>query len=121
MEKQSQTAAQAGTDRQHTGQPDREKRGCQGATETALRGSVPVQGAPVEGLLLARSAWVGVLLFVGYYLLPLDKTEDIGPLLLIGGLILIGVVIARQVRGILNAPFPRLCGFQSLISGIPSG
>jgi len=35
--------------------------------------------------LLARSALVGVLLFVGYYLLPLNTTEDIGPLLLIGG------------------------------------
>ena len=67
----------------------------------------------LKPLFLARSAWVGVLLFVGYFLLPLDKTEDIGPLLLIGGLILIGVVVTRQVRAILNAPFPRLRGFQA--------
>ena len=72
-------------------------------------------------LLLARSALVGVLLFVAYYLLPLDKPEDYGLLLLVGGLIMIGVVIAWQVRAILNAPFPRLRGFQTLISGIPPG
>ena len=71
-----------------------------------------------KALLLARSAVVGVLLFVAYYLLPLDKPEDIG-VLLVGGLILIGVVVAWQVRAILNAPFPRLRGFQTLISGIP--
>ena len=40
-------------------------------------------------------------------------------LLLVGGLILIGVVVAWQVRAILDAPFPRLRGFQTLISGIP--
>ena len=40
-------------------------------------------------------------------------------LLLFGGLILIGVVVTWQVRAILNAPFPRLRGFQTLISGIP--
>jgi len=42
-------------------------------------------------------------------------------LLLFGGLILIGVVVTWQVRAILNAPFPRLRGFQTLISGIPPG
>src|SRR5664279_1185986 len=72
-----------------------------------------------KALLLARSALVGLLLFVAYYLLPLNKPEDIGVLLLVGGLILIGVVVAWQVRAILNAPFPRLRGFQTLISGIP--
>ena len=73
----------------------------------------------LETLLVARSVLVGALLFVAYYLLPLDKPEDIGVLLLVGGLILIGVVVAWQVRAILNAPFPRLRGFQTLISGIP--
>ena len=67
-------------------------------------------------LLLARSALVGVLLFVAYYLLPLNGPEGIGVLLLVGGLILVGVVVAWQVRAILNAPFPRLRGFQTLIS-----
>jgi voltage-gated potassium channel len=39
--------------------------------------------------------------------------------LLVGGVILIGVVIAWQIRAILISPFPRLRGFQTLISGIP--
>ena len=72
-----------------------------------------------EAALLARSVIVGVLLFVAYYLLPLNKPEAYGLLLLVGGLILIAVVVAWQVRAIQNSPFPRLRGFQTLISGIP--
>jgi formate hydrogenlyase subunit 4 len=72
-----------------------------------------------KALVLARSALVGVMLFVAYFLLPLNEPEDFGVLLLVGGLILIGVVLAWQVRAIMDAPFPRLRGFQTLISGIP--
>ena len=73
----------------------------------------------LKALLLARSALVGVLLFVAYYLLPLNKPESYGLLLLVGGLVLIAVVVAWHVRAIQNSPFPRLRGFQTLISGIP--
>lgn len=53
-------------------------------------------------------------------MLPLNRPEDVGLLLLlVGGLILIGLVLAWQIRAIVNAPFPRLRGFQTLISGIP--
>ena len=79
----------------------------------------PARRRRLEAVLLARSVIVGVLLFVAYYLLPLNGPEGIGVLLLVGGLILLGVVVAWQVRAILNAPFPRLRGFQTLISGIP--
>ena len=48
-----------------------------------------------EAALLARSVIVGVLLFVAYYLLPLNKPEAYGLLLLVGGLILIAVVVAH--------------------------
>jgi hypothetical protein len=37
-----------------------------------------------EAALLARSVIVGVLLFVAYYLLPLNKPEAYGLLLLVG-------------------------------------
>jgi len=73
----------------------------------------------LKAAMLARSVLVGVLLFAAYYLLPLDQPEDIGILLLIGGLILIAGVVTWQVRAILTSPFPRLRGFQTLISGIP--
>ena len=69
--------------------------------------------------MLARSVIVGVLLVVAYYLLPLDKPEGFGVALLVGGLILVAAVVAWQVRAIQNSPFPRLRGFQTLISGIP--
>ena len=52
----------------------------------------------LEAALLARSVIVGVLLFVAYYLLPLNKPEAFGLLLLVGGLIPIAAVIAWQVR-----------------------
>ena len=54
----------------------------------------------LEAVLVARSVLVGVLLFVAYYLLPLNKPESFGVLLLVGGLILIAVVVAWQVRAI---------------------
>jgi len=72
----------------------------------------------LETLLVARSVLVGALLFVAYYLLPLNKPESFG-VLLVGGLILIAVVVAWQVRAIRESPFPRLRGVQTLISGIP--
>ena len=49
----------------------------------------------------------------------MDKPEDFGVALLVGGLILVAAVVAWQVRAIQNSPFPRLRGFQTLISGIP--
>jgi len=65
----------------------------------------------LETLLVARSVLVGALLFVAYYLLPLNKPESFG-VLLVGGLILIAVVVAWQVRAIRESPFPRLRGFR---------
>jgi len=79
----------------------------------------PARRRRLEAALLARSVIVGVLLFVAYYLLPLNKPESYGLLLLVGGLILVAVVITWQVRAIQNSPFPRLRGFQTLITGIP--
>ena len=66
----------------------------------------------IEAVLVARSVLVGVLLFVAYYLLPLNKPETFGVLLLVGGVILIAVVVAWQVRAIRESPFPRLRGFR---------
>ena len=80
----------------------------------------PRQRRRLQALLLTRSALVGALLFAAYYILPLNQPEDIGLLLfLIGGLTLIGVVIGLQVHAILNSPFPRVRGLQTLITGIP--
>ena len=61
----------------------------------------------------------GALLFVAYFLLPLNRPEDVGIVLLVGGLILIAGVITWQVHEIRVSPFPRLRGFQTIITGIP--
>ena len=45
----------------------------------------PTRVRRLKALLLARSALVGVLLFAAYYLLPLNKPEDLGVLLLVEG------------------------------------
>jgi hypothetical protein len=74
----------------------------------------------LQALSLAESALIGALLLVAYYLLPLNEFGGgIGVPTLIAGLILIGVVVVWQVRAIVKAPFPRLRGFQTLLSGIP--
>ena len=72
-----------------------------------------------EAAALGRSTLVGVLLVVAYYVLPLDRPAAAGVLLLVAGLILIAGLLAWQTRAILTSPFPRLRGFQTLITGIP--
>ena len=79
----------------------------------------PARRRRLEAVLLARSVIVGVLLFVAYYLLPLDKPEDFGRAAAGRGPHPGRRVVAWQVRAIQNSPFPRLRGFQTLISGIP--
>jgi hypothetical protein len=74
----------------------------------------------LQALSLAKSALIGVLLLVAYYLLPLDEWKGgVGVATLLAGLILIGAAVVWQVRAILKAPFPRLRGFQTMLSGIP--
>jgi len=72
-----------------------------------------------QAVLLARAAVTGALLFVAYFLLPLNEPEDVGIVVLVGGLILIAGVMAWHVREIVVSPYPRLRGFQALITGIP--
>src|SRR6185437_8324917 len=69
--------------------------------------------------LVARSLIVAVLLFVGYYLLPMDRPERSGLVVLIVGLLALGLVLFWQVRAIMGSPFPRLRAFETLTIGIP--
>src|SRR6476620_8187438 len=70
-------------------------------------------------LLVARSLIVAVLLFVGYYVLPMNRPERSGLVVLIVGLIALGLVLLWQVRAIMGSPFPRLRAFETLTIGIP--
>ena len=68
---------------------------------------------------MARSLVVAVLLFVGYYVLPMDRPERSGLVVLIVGLLALGLVLLWQVRAIMGSPFPRLRAFETLTIGIP--
>ncbi len=69
--------------------------------------------------MLARGALVGVLMLVGYYVLPLDSPGVSGTLVLALGLLLYAGAVAWRVRTILNSPFPRVGAFEGLLVGIP--
>jgi hypothetical protein len=70
-------------------------------------------------LLVTRSLIVAVLLFVGYYVLPMNRPERSGLVVLIVGLVALGLVLLWQVRAIMGSPFPRLRAFETLTIGIP--
>lgn len=68
----------------------------------------------------ARSLAVVAALVVAYYNLPMDKPFDGGyAVALVLGLIAIGLLLAWQVRAIVNSPHPRLRAVDALASTIP--
>lgn len=69
--------------------------------------------------ILARSLVVVVLLFVGYYVLPMDRPAGGGLVVLVVGLLALTAVLAGQVRAIVRSPFPRLRAFEALAMGVP--
>ena len=70
-------------------------------------------------LLVARSLIVAILLFVAYYVLPMNRPERSGLVVLIVGLVALALVLLWQVRAIMGSPFPRLRAFETLTIGIP--
>jgi len=69
--------------------------------------------------LVLRSLVVAVLLFVGYYTLPMDRPERAGLVVLIVGFAVLALVLTWQVRAIMGSPYPRLRAFETLTIGIP--
>jgi voltage-gated potassium channel len=69
---------------------------------------------------LVRSGVTTALVLVLYYLAPVDeRTTGRTLLFLIGGLVLIGLVIAWQVRAILRARHPALRAVEALALSLP--
>jgi len=60
-----------------------------------------------------------VVAIVTYYVLPLERPEKAGFVLLILGLVLFVVVLTIQVRAIMGSKFPRLKAIAALGIGIP--
>jgi voltage-gated potassium channel len=73
----------------------------------------------VKARMLARAALVGVLMLVGYYVLPMDSLGVSGSFVLAVGLLLAVGVLVWHVRAIINSPFPRVGAYEGLLVGIP--
>jgi len=69
--------------------------------------------------LVLRSLVVAILLFVGFYILPMDRPERAGVIVLIVGFAVLALVLTWQVRAIIGSPYPRLRAFETLTIGIP--
>jgi voltage-gated potassium channel len=71
-------------------------------------------------LSLGRAVLTTTTLVVLYYLLPLDRPvswRTVG--WLAGGMILVGLLVAAQIRAILRARFPTLRAIEALATSIP--
>lgn len=69
---------------------------------------------------LLRPTLTAALLVAGYFLLPLENTHrDRAWLYLTGGVILVAVVLAWQLRQILHADYPMLQAIETLATVVP--
>jgi voltage-gated potassium channel len=91
---------------------------------TGLTAAVPVPaGVPVRGPVLwalARALVNTTALVLLYYLLPLNRPVSWKTLgWLLGGLVLVALLVARQIRAILRARYPSLRAIEALATSIP--
>jgi voltage-gated potassium channel len=69
--------------------------------------------------LVTRSLVVAILLFIGFYTLPMNRPERSGIVVLIVGFAALALVLGWQIRAITGSPYPRLRAFETLTIGIP--
>jgi hypothetical protein len=91
---------------------------------TGLSAAVPASsGVPVRGPVLwslARALVNTTALVLLYYLLPLNRSVSWKTLgWLLGGLVLIALLVAGQIRAILRARYPSLRAIEALATSIP--
>src|SRR5689334_12327526 len=67
---------------------------------------------------LLRSVTTTVVLVGLYYILPLDRIDNV-PLILVGGLLILVAVTVWQLRAILGARYPALRGIEALATTVP--
>jgi voltage-gated potassium channel len=73
----------------------------------------------LQARVLAKGALVGVVILVGYYVLPMDSPGVSGTIILAVGLLLAVGAVVWRVRTIINSPFPRVGAYEGLLVGIP--
>ena len=84
----------------------------------AAHAEVPARGLLLFGL--ARTMLTVVALLVLYYVLPLDRGFQSRTLLvLVAGLLMVGVIVAWQVRAILRARHPALRAIEAIAMSLP--
>jgi len=77
------------------------------------------RGREIVGM-VARVLAITVLLVVGYYQAPLDRTLNVTTAVLFGTtMLLLCALLAVEVRGILRSVRPRLRATRALLTGVP--
>jgi voltage-gated potassium channel len=95
-----------------------EETGLAGPGAAFLPPAIPIRGAVLRSLV--RAALNATAVVVLYYVLPLNHPvswRTVG--WLFGGLLLIGLLIAGQIRAILRARYPTLRAMEALATSIP--
>ncbi|HEU5045439.1 MAG TPA: potassium channel family protein [Nocardioidaceae bacterium] len=87
--------------------------------------SVPYDELPrhvqrhLAGMSLLRSGLVSVVVLVGYFALPLTNLLGAAGLILMIGMLLLGWLLAWQLRAIAVSPYPRLRMIGALSTSVP--
>lgn len=68
---------------------------------------------------LLRSLLVSAVICAGYFLLPLRLDGSVAVLGLVGGLTLVGILLAWQIREIARSPYPRLRAVGAMATSVP--
>jgi Ion channel len=68
---------------------------------------------------LLRSLLVSVIIVVGYFLLPMTHLDGDLSLALAGGLAVVALLLAWQIREITRSPYPRIRAMGTLATSLP--
>ena len=68
---------------------------------------------------ILRSAMVSVAIVIGYCVLPMSRFDEAALLWLAGGLAVVAVVLAWQIREIARSPYPRVRLAGALATSVP--
>lgn len=68
---------------------------------------------------LLRSFAVSVVIVAGYFLLPMRLDGPVAWVVLCGGLAVVGLLLAWQIRDIARSPYPRIRALGALATSVP--
>ncbi|MFC6160132.1 two pore domain potassium channel family protein [Kribbella jiaozuonensis] len=68
---------------------------------------------------LLRSLGVSVVIVAGYFVLPMRIDGTFAVVALVGGLAVVGLLLARQILDISRSPYPRIRAIGALATSVP--